>query len=98
MLTIADSQQDFRLAVYEVQVEQTYRMLRQRIPGCRAKPKNQHFPILPNASGRPGFMATFQSLSSPSDSNACFTKSESPTEAPAVVMTTFRLLCRLRQC
>src|SRR2546425_5197324 len=56
--------------------------------GFPGKPRKAAFPTLPNASGRPGFMAIFHMSSSPSASTAGFTKSASPTETPPLVTIT----------
>src|SRR6266700_4873454 len=56
--------------------------------GFPGKPRKAAFPTLPNASGRPGFIAIFHMSSSPSASMAGFTKSASPTETPPLVTIT----------
>ena len=50
--------------------------------GFPGRPMNAQAPILPNASGRPGFIEIFHISSEPSASTAGLTKSASPTETP----------------
>ena len=54
--------------------------------GLPGSPKKSAPPTLPNASGRPGFIAIFQKPTSPVLSSVSFTKSASPTETPPEVM------------
>ena len=52
-------------------------------------------PILPTASGFPGFNASFQKVSSPMDSMTDLTKSASPTDTPPDVIMRSDSSCAL---
>src|SRR5207247_9862323 len=55
--------------------------------GLPGSPNKNFLPARPKTNGLPGLIETFQKFSSPPNcSNAAFTKSNSPTETPPVVI------------